>query len=79
MTDNNIIVFIRDRFDSLETKVTEGFKEVKTNTKEKFDEHDDRIRTLEDEDNVKKGKAIAHSAMGGGLVTLVGWILIKVF
>lgn len=77
--DANIVQFIRDRFNSLEHTVSRGFEEVKDSMAEGFGGHEKRIRSLEDDRLEKKTKLVAYGSVGGGVFTLIAWIIGKVF
>lgn len=65
--DENVVDFIRDRFNSLETSISDGFKEVNT-----------RLTTLEEEKIKKDTKQTVYSIVGGSIVTFIGWIILLI-
>lgn len=77
--DNNIVNFIRDRFNSLETSMSNGFEDVKDSMAQGFGKHETRIRSLEDDRLEKKVKLVAYGTVGGGISMLLAWIIGKVF
>lgn len=77
--DTSVLDFIRDRFNSLEDNMNNGFNEVKETMNSGFTGHNDRITSLESDRDVKKGKIIAYSTIGGGFGTLLIWCLGKIF
>lgn len=79
MMDNNIVNFIRDRFNSLEQNMFTGFEDVKDNMAQGFGKHETRIRSLEDDRLERKTKLITYGSIGGLLGTGVLWIIGKIF
>ena len=76
--DSNIVNFIRDRFNSLEINMANGFEEVKDKMVEGLGRHEKRIRSLEDTRLEHKTKLVAYGSIGGGVFTLVIWVVGKI-
>ena len=66
--EDQVINFIRDRFNSLEQTVCEGFEKV-----------DCRLCDLEDDKLTRNTKQGVYGLVGGGLVSFVGWLAILIF
>ena len=77
--DNNMVQFIRDRFNSLETSMSKGFEDVKDTMAQGFGKHETRIRSLEDNRLEKKTILVAYGTFGGGVFTLATWLVGKIF
>jgi hypothetical protein len=69
--DTGTLDFIRDRFNSLEHQMSNGFDEIKEN----FVDHNKRIKRIEDTKLVSKGKMFVYSTIGGGIVTVAGFVI----
>lgn len=75
MTDNQVISFIRDRFNTLENNVADGFKELKEDLQRSHTELNKRITSLETERNISKGKALTWATVGGTLGSGLLWLI----
>ena len=77
--DTNVLNFIRDRFNTLETNMAKGFDDVKETMSDNLGGHDVRIRSLEDDRTTKNAKLVAYGTVGGTIGTLGIWLLGKIF
>jgi len=76
---DNVVNFIRDRFESLETNMNEGFKDVKVTMREGFSDHEERLKSLETCRAYSRGKIVAYSTVSSGVFSILIFIAKSLF
>lgn len=76
---DNVVNFIRDRFESLETNMNDGFKDVKITMREGFSDHEERLKCLEAQREYIRGKLVAYGTIGGGVCSFLVLLIKGIF